>query len=172
MPSALANEMAADLEADLAEAKADGVSPEEVLGIGYFDPAAFAHSWATARGIVDLEPTPPAPDRRRRVGLAVTAGVSAVVALLGLVALVGGRQRSRSILALGPGPRRLGLRGLAGGPQQFLTLHQGDAIAAVGAALLLVGLLGLAVVLWLWKPWRALEHRPPRDPEIGLPSYL
>ena len=37
VPEVEANEMAADLEADLAEARADGVSPEEVLGNGYFD---------------------------------------------------------------------------------------------------------------------------------------
>ena len=46
VPEAEANEMATDLEADLAEAKAEGVSPEEVLGNGYFDPRSFAASWA------------------------------------------------------------------------------------------------------------------------------
>ena len=52
VPEAEANEMAADLEADLAEAKAEGVSPEEVLGNGYFDPRSFAASWAASRGFV------------------------------------------------------------------------------------------------------------------------
>ena len=50
VPDAVANEMAADLEADLAEAEADGVSPEEVLGNGVFDAPSFAASWAAARG--------------------------------------------------------------------------------------------------------------------------
>ena len=38
VPEAVANEMAADLAADLDEAAAEGVSGEEVLGNGYFDP--------------------------------------------------------------------------------------------------------------------------------------
>jgi len=41
--------MAADLEADLNEAEADGLAPEEVLGNGIFDPRSFAASWADER---------------------------------------------------------------------------------------------------------------------------
>src|SRR6266496_2216469 len=52
VPDAVANEMAADLEADLAEAEADGTSPEEVLGNGVFDPRSFAASWAAERGVI------------------------------------------------------------------------------------------------------------------------
>ena len=60
VPTAAANEMAADLRADLAEAAADGVSAEYVLGHGVFDPRSFAADWATARGLVGSE----APRRR------------------------------------------------------------------------------------------------------------
>jgi hypothetical protein len=42
VPDAVANEMAADLAADLTEADAEGVSPEEVLGSSAFDPRSFA----------------------------------------------------------------------------------------------------------------------------------
>ena len=41
VPSALADEMAEDLAADLREAEADGASEEEVLGSGASDPRAF-----------------------------------------------------------------------------------------------------------------------------------
>ena len=56
VPEAFANEMATDLEADLVEARADGVSPEEVLGNGFFDAKSFAASWAIARGVVSVTP--------------------------------------------------------------------------------------------------------------------
>src|SRR5213078_3798596 len=52
VPDPVANEMAADLEADLGEAEAEGVSAEEVLGSGAFDPRSFAGSWAAERGVV------------------------------------------------------------------------------------------------------------------------
>jgi hypothetical protein len=56
VPDSLAEEMAAELEADLAEAEADGVSAAEMLGES--DPRRFATTWATERGLVS-EPRPP-----------------------------------------------------------------------------------------------------------------
>lgn len=50
VPDPVANEMAADLAADLAEAQGEGVSAEEVLGTSAFDPRSFATSWAAERG--------------------------------------------------------------------------------------------------------------------------
>lgn len=44
VPAPVANEMAADLAADLEEAEAEGVSAEEVLGRSAFDPRSFAAS--------------------------------------------------------------------------------------------------------------------------------
>lgn len=60
VPDAIANEMAADLEADLKEAEAEGASAEEVLGSGAFDPRAFAAAWAAERG-VGQQPVGPQP---------------------------------------------------------------------------------------------------------------
>ncbi len=51
VPDPVANEMAADLTADLEEAEAEGGSPEDVLGNSAFDPRRFAASWAAARGV-------------------------------------------------------------------------------------------------------------------------
>src|SRR5262245_25669828 len=48
--------MAADLEADLIEAESEGVSAEEVLGNGAFDPRSFAASWARERGLIQSAP--------------------------------------------------------------------------------------------------------------------
>lgn len=97
VPAAVANEMAADLEADLAEADTDGASPEEVLGNGYFDPESFAASWATTRGIVSHDRRAPVSNRRRPLVLATGALVSAAVALVGLLSLVGVRRESVSV---------------------------------------------------------------------------
>jgi hypothetical protein len=60
----LADEMAADLTADLAEAEADGVSADELLGSSASDPRFLAASWAAERGII---PAPAGqPESRRR----------------------------------------------------------------------------------------------------------
>jgi hypothetical protein len=60
VPDLLAEEMATELEADLAEAEADGVSAAEMTGES--DPRRFAASWASERGLV----SEPAPQKRRR----------------------------------------------------------------------------------------------------------
>ena len=60
VPDGLAEEMAAELESDLAEAEADGVSAAELLGES--DPRRFAATWARERGLV----SEPSPQKRRR----------------------------------------------------------------------------------------------------------
>jgi len=70
VPDSMADEMAAELEADLAEAEADGVSDAEMLGES--DPRRFAANWARERGLVS-EPTP--QRRRRRVWPWIVVGV-------------------------------------------------------------------------------------------------
>lgn len=79
VPEAAANEMAADLDADLRDAAADDVAPEEVLGNGIFDAASFARSWAAARGLIPPAHIPVARNEGRRIG----AIVLAVLAVLG-----------------------------------------------------------------------------------------
>ncbi|MGA2519506.1 MAG: hypothetical protein ABSG81_01660 [Acidimicrobiales bacterium] len=51
VPDPVANEMAADLMADLDEARSEGATAEDVLGNSAFDPRSFAASWAVARGV-------------------------------------------------------------------------------------------------------------------------
>jgi hypothetical protein len=59
VPDLLADEMASDLDADLVEAQADGVSTAEFLGES--DPRRFAATLASERGLVAES----APQRRR-----------------------------------------------------------------------------------------------------------
>jgi PASTA domain-containing protein len=93
VPELLAEEMATDLEADLAEAREDGVAAEEILGES--DPRRFAASWASERGLVP-DP-PPGRERRRRWPWVVGAIVGVWVLLAGGGALftgVGGGEGS------------------------------------------------------------------------------
>lgn len=55
VPERSANEMAADLSADLKDAERDGISAEEVLGDDALDARTFAASWASERGLVPAE---------------------------------------------------------------------------------------------------------------------
>ena len=56
VPDPIANEMAADLSADIEEAESEGGSAEDVLGNSAFDPRRFAGSWAMARGVTAHRP--------------------------------------------------------------------------------------------------------------------
>ncbi len=80
VPDDVADEMAADLSADLHEAEAEGASVEEVLGSGASDPRTFAASWAVERAVIP----PPRLTARPRTALVATA-----IAALTLVAVLG-----------------------------------------------------------------------------------
>jgi hypothetical protein len=86
VPDVLAEEMAAELESDLAEAEADGVSAAELLGES--DPRRFATTWAVERGLI-AEPSPERSHRRRLLWAAAFVLALVFVAVLGLFAAVG-----------------------------------------------------------------------------------
>jgi len=172
VPEVVANEMAADLEADLAEARADGVSPEEVLGNGYFDAKSFAASWAIARGVVGSAPGNRTTIRIHSLVLALSALAGAVVAGVGFLILVRPRFGSQA-MAAAPVGRRL-IRPVPSFhviPHQFFS-GPGSALDPLGWALLLVGLIGLVATLWIWRPWSALRGGTEIDQDIGMPSFL
>src|SRR5213593_2957890 len=75
VPESAANEMAVELAADLREAQADGVSPEEVLGSGAFDARSFAADWAAERGVS----RPSAARQRTPKGWILLAAIVALV---------------------------------------------------------------------------------------------
>jgi len=174
VPDPAANEMSADLEADLIEAESEGVSAEEVLGSGAFDPRSFAATWAKERGLIQPAPvqpspapTPPAEQRAkqpRTLSLVLAFGVLAVVGALLLVV------RSRQALAVvGPVmgkpvpaspefPFRPGTIVQPGAAVQFVGPNPFHPAASL---LLLIGVAGLITMLALWS-WRRL--RPPVAP--------
>jgi hypothetical protein len=81
VPDLMADEMATDLETDLAEAQADGVSAAEILGES--DPRRFASTWAEERGLVS---EPPPPKSRKRLWIAVAAVVALFLVFGGMAA--------------------------------------------------------------------------------------
>jgi hypothetical protein len=102
VPDPIADEMAADLAADLQEAEVEGASPEEVLGSSASDPRAFAASWATERGVVQ----PRFRDKiRRRPLLLGAAALLVVLAAAGLaVAIFTSSQQSHAPAVTAPSP--------------------------------------------------------------------
>jgi hypothetical protein len=104
VPDPVAEEMAAELEADLQEAAAEGVPAEHVLGSSASNPRSFAAAWAGERGVV----APTTPGRRRAARLAAAIGVFALIAAIGgvlvLVASPSGKTRL-TVGALSPDGR-------------------------------------------------------------------
>ena len=188
VPDPVANEMAADLLADLEEAEAEGASAEDVLGSGAFDPRSFAASWAAERGVI----RPPVPSeirlrRRSRVPAALVASV--VVALIGAVLAIAASPAGPERLAL-PAPvvrpafvvprglprlrlaPALGLRrlrlSLPRTTRVFPVQTNGSRVdlRAIGLILLILGGVGFIVSTLYWSPW-AGPRRWPRRRSFG-----
>jgi hypothetical protein len=150
VPDPLAEEMAADLASDLGDAEAEGVSTEEYLGSSASDPASFAASWATERGII---PEPPSPGRVHRKPLllvaftAVAAGALIVAALL----LATGEPKVSLVQATSS----------AQGTTRSV-VHSASAAAPVEWILLLLAIAAVGFAAWLWFRWN--RSRPPTAP--------
>jgi hypothetical protein len=146
VPDPVADEMAADLEADLEEAEAEGVSPEEVLGSGAADPRSFAASWAAERGVSRLS--------RAQVRFPMRWFILSAIAALVAIAVSG----AVLILASPSGPGRLVLPPPPTGSAArvvFATpveVNDSGADRTVGSVLLIVGLAGIVLwtPFWLW----------------------
>jgi hypothetical protein len=173
VPDDIANEMAADLEADLRDAEADGLSPEDVLGNGVFDPRSFAASWATERGVI---PPPAArPAHGRRTLVAAVVGALAIAALASGIAILSTPHGGVSQVAIAspfrfrpPVAAHLLPRLRAGAPKRFSwtpvdgkvlvplkpipvgVVQPGVDLQPVGLLLVLLGIAGIAVSLVVW----------------------
>ena len=177
VPDPVADEMAAELEADLEEAEAEGASAEEVLGRGAFDPRAFATAWAAERGVVQGTPANGRGARRSRI----VAGIGAFILIAvigGALVVVGGSGQERysasNVAALSPDGRQavvwvaalpprerriavaapLPIRVPAPAPR-IVAVDADDSgvdTRTLGWVLLAVGLAGMVqlTMLWLW----------------------
>ena len=150
VPDRVANEMAADLKADLDEAEAEGAPPEAVLGSEAFDPRSFAASWAAERGVVG--PPPARVDRLpRRSRLLAGIGVSALVALVGIALVSVHSGGSVAVAQAQPAfrfpPSPLGV------PEGAVVHSHAVFLPTIGLLLLLVGVAGAILALVYWSPW-------------------
>jgi hypothetical protein len=158
VPDAVANEMAADLAADLDEAEADGVSAEAVLGSGAFDPRSFAAAWAAERGVIEPEPAaaPPPVSPAPRGRTLLVPLLFAAIALFGAVLVIDPPQprvtrvavvssTARPAFPIPAPPSAFRGRPLQVGPRA-LTLGDASGFDArvLGLPFVLVGLGGLA----------------------------
>jgi hypothetical protein len=174
VPDAVANEMAADLTADLEEADAEGGSPEDVLGNSAFDPRRFAAAWAVARGVTGQPPLDRPSLWRPPVAIVLTALLGVLIVGAGFVLLVGNRGTSfafavhrivanpGAIRVLPAGPGRITIPRPPGPP------FVGTQIAGVGVhplawLLLIVGVVGFGLLaVYYWSPWCARRKRERR----------
>lgn len=165
VPDPVANEMAADLTADLDEAEAEGGSPEDVLGTSAFDPRRFAAAWAAARGVTSppiLEVPAPRPTPW---AIALTVCVGVVIVLAGLALFVGSSSRSVAVatrrIVPGPGPLRLLApgQGRLVGPGRFILPIVGMDFHPLAWMLFLVGVVGLGLIAVVyWSGWSGLRR--------------
>jgi len=148
VPDSVANEMAADLAADLKEAETEGVSAEEVLGRSAFDPRSFAASWATERGVIPSTSHRESASRRPLVLAAL-----ATLTVIGLIVAV--------FIALPPPQPRVLAPPAPSGP---FVLHSRPIAADVFAWILLMVVTVLAVIVSarLWSAW--VRSRLPTAP--------
>src|SRR5262245_49365990 len=126
----LAEEMAADLASDLAEAETEGVSAAEYLGSSASDPRSFAAAWAGERGII---PVPPSQERGRRRPLALvgfTALTAITVIVAALLLATGEPKVSLARTTPSSGARRTVVSTSAAAPIEWILLFVG--IAALG----------------------------------------
>jgi hypothetical protein len=154
VPDPIANEMAADLSADLEEAQAEGGSPEDVLGNSAFDPRRFAQSWAMARGVTN----PPALTRpwlRRRPALIAVGAVFGVL-MIGVVVAALARVHGSVAVAVArparvfmPGANRIAFAGPG-----FGGVRVNNLLGPLAFVVLACGLLGLGILAALYMSSR------------------
>lgn len=160
VPDPVANEMAADLAADLKEAEAEGVSEEELLGTSAFDPCSFAAAWAAERGVI---PSAPHQDSASRKPLIFAALATLTVIGLIVTAWIALPLRSGSV-AMAPAPPHARLPLAPPAPSGLFVRH-GRPLAVDGLAwilLLVIAVLAVFVTARLWSRW--VHTRPPTAP--------
>jgi hypothetical protein len=169
VPDPIANEMAADLSADIEEAESEGGSAEDVLGNSAFDPRRFAGSWAMARGVTAAPPVGSLPSRRWPALAFGLTGCTALLALAG-AALLGGRQSASAAVSFHRGqggPRSI--RSFPGYPLILQHIQHFPGFAVVALFFLFVGVVGIGLATYFgfrWSggrigPWEIRRYRPP-----------
>jgi hypothetical protein len=153
VPDCVADEMAAELAADLGEAEKEGVPADEVLGGAASDPRSFAASWAAERGFVRSAST---KHGAKYVLAAAIAGLAAVAISGAVLLIVAPTSSSGTRQALAPrfAPAvkttlvmtRTGNTFTIAPPPRWIereTVDSSDDTPTIGLVLLIVGLVGI-----------------------------
>jgi hypothetical protein len=105
--------------------------------------------------------------------MAASTAASLIVVLLGMALLFGIRRSAISVSGVAfRRPFAPQIPGILIGPRAAVLSHTNAVLAPVGLLFLLVGLIGLSVLLWIWKPWSGRRGGGATDRDIGMPSYL
>ncbi len=190
VPDPVANEMAADLTADLEEAEAEGASAEEVLGSGALDSRSFAAAWAAERGLIQRPQLTSGRGLLRKSRLPAIGAVFALIAIVGAVLVIPASSSGPRRLELPPPPNLLAARSTPGAvrivappgptPGPWVTViaedmnDSGVDTHTVGSVLLIVGLAGSVplTLLWLWAgPGSWSRRRTHIDDRPSWPAY-
>ncbi|HST16763.1 MAG TPA: hypothetical protein VLK36_03785 [Gaiellaceae bacterium] len=159
VPDPLADEMAADLASDLAEAEGEGVSAEELLGRSAFDPSSFAATWAAERGIV------PAPQRRgiarKPVVLVVFTALAATTVIVAALLLLSGRPTVTMVASGNPKARLFPPTATFVPPAPDQHVLQANTSAPVEWILLFLAVAALGFAAWLWAGWSSSRRYAP-----------
>jgi hypothetical protein len=171
VPDAVADEMAADLTADLGEAAAEGVSAEEVLGSGARDPRSFAASWAAERGVIGLGRTKARGGKRSFVLLAIALSLAIAAIAAGIAILATPTEASSALPGVPFGPDVVGqlwvsaVTGPAHTVQPLLSPPNlngsGTGTHTTAWALLIAGILALTLSSLYW--WRLGPRLRPQE---------
>ena len=163
VPDPLADEMAADLSSDLAEAAAEGVSAEELLGSIAFDPRSFAATWAAERGIIPAVAGRTRARRRPLILVAFTA-VAALALILTAVALLAGQPQVSVATVTAKRPHVVAPPAVPPVPPTFgrHVMFHANAAAPIEWFLLVLAIIALGFSAWLWTTWG--RSRPPGVP--------
>jgi hypothetical protein len=177
VPDPVADEMTAELTADLDEAAAEGASPEAVLGSAASDPRSFAAAWAAERGVVP--PQSLSARLRRRSTLPVAIAALTIVAAVGAALVVFASPSASAPVAGLPLPRLSAYPTnveVAQGSMEIakaggrIWVTEADAqgsgvdIHRVGSILLIAGIAGviLSLPLLFWSPSRRFSPSNPQ----------
>jgi hypothetical protein len=172
VPDPVANEMAADLAADLEEAEAEGASAEEVLGSGAFDPRSFATAWAAERGLIQRPQLPTGRGLLLRSRLPAAIGaIFALIAIIGAVLVIPASSNGPRRFALPPPlavattPDGVFVTAAPGPLASVMVIREdlndsGVDAHTIGSVLLIVGLAGSVplMLFWLWAPARGASQ--------------
>jgi hypothetical protein len=175
VPDHIANEMAADLRADIDEAESEGGSAEDVLGNSLFDPRQFAAAWAESRGVTAPQAALPLVPALRSGDAVAGPGVA------GSGAVGGGGVGGGDVGGGAAGGGAVGAAAPAASGRFWKRRTTVTAALAVAAAVLMFGGLALAVgrrgtavslsVRRILRPGAFRLFRPRSFPQVVLPVH-